>query len=174
MELIYDIIDNYYNLHRKYKHLQKSDDIKKDLRLSIDGFLLYILSNIGLPEVKFDRVNKFKLYALLEETNSKEVASKYVELIEAIPNKRGTMYPFLVDKSLILDGKKQRYGTSIKININKDGIEEYYADVEDHSSVNQLRESVGLPPLEKHLEQTKKFYDKYLKDKLKNNSSNRQ
>lgn len=173
MEVIYDIIDNYYSLSRKYKTLKASDQQFKDLRVAIDSFLLFILTNIGSPEIKFDRVNKFKIYGLLEDTNNLDVALKYIELIEPIPNKKGTMYPFLVDKALILQGKKQKYGTSIKININKDGIEEYYADVEDHQNVDRLRESVGLPPLEKHLEQTKKFYDKYLKGKLDNHSSNK-
>lgn len=172
MELIYDIIDNYYNLVRKYKHLKNISEESKQLREAVDIFLLYILTNFGLPEVKFDRVNKYKLYMLLEETKSLDVAKKYVELIDTIPNKKGTMYPFLLDKTLIMQGQKQKYGTSIKININKDGVEEYYADVEDHAVVNKLRESVGLPPLEKHLEQTKQFYDKYLKGKLNTNSSN--
>jgi hypothetical protein len=67
----------------------------------------------------------------------------------------GWNYALLVDRLLIRQGKRQRYGMSLE---PWTGNEPIVAPIEDEANVDKRRAKIGLPPLRDYLEQMKQIY----------------
>jgi hypothetical protein len=61
---------------------------------------------------------------------------------------------YLMDRVLVSEGKKQRYGTQF-------GPEGMLRPIEDEGTVDVRRKDVGLPPLKEYIETTRRFYSSF-------------
>ena len=124
-----------------------------------------LLDEYGWPDNLSEKANKAFFYVIDHADNS--FSEKYFPLLKE-KGEQGILEMALVatleDRILMRTSKKQKYGTQTMglllsyTNSSGDIIEEknifYVWPIEDNEKVDELRNAVGLPPLEQHLQES--------------------
>ena len=147
-----------------------------------------ILDNYGWPENLSDSANN-AIFLVIDHSD-KCYQEKYFKMVkekadQGVVSKSDAAT--LEDRILMRSNKPQKYGTQTKMDIAYNGTEKviYMWPVEDPENVDELRISVGLPPINTYIQkveemsQMKVIWDKNLsvshfKDKSRHKKSKRQ
>jgi hypothetical protein len=130
-----------------------------DLRRKNTNKLKDIVDKYGWPTPKLvgnDGVNA--AFVLTQHAIDREFQKKCLKQMEALAQKEelpAQYFAGLTDYILIMERKRQRYGTQFMI--DKKG-ELVPHPIEDEKNVDKRREEVGLPKLADHIEMARKQY----------------
>ncbi|GIV28550.1 MAG: hypothetical protein KatS3mg027_2364 [Bacteroidia bacterium] len=120
-----------------------------------------ILKKVGFPGYsKVGMVGSQNFWILVQHQDKhinfqKKVLKKMKKEVKrnnASPN----LYAYLYDRVMVNTGKKQMYGTQMRLNKDSTSYEPYPLKYPD--KVNELRREVGLPPIEEYIKQMNQIY----------------